>query len=412
MELITRTRTLWARRGVVATLVTRDLRVRYSRSVLGYLWTVLDPLLMALIYFVVFVYIFNRDDLGHSPYFLFLLVGLLSWQWFSASLTDTSRALISEAKLVRSTNLPREIWVLRVVLSKGVEYFLSLPVLVGFLLIYLVRGETHLNAWLVLFPVGIVVQFIALVGLGLHPRSGHRARHRHAARHPHRAADALLCHACHLHDTSRAGAVRQGALAQPDDGHPRADARRLLQPRPVPDRLGCCRGLDGDVRDSPARRRHGVPSPRACRPQGGLMVPEPVISVDGLGIEFYRSRRRRLQLREMLFRGRTSAPSEMFWALRDVTFDISPGEAVGIVGGNGSGKSTLLKMIAGVLIPDEGEVTVRQGVAPLIELTGGFVGELDRPGQHLPHGRAARGAQVGDRPSLRRDRRLRGVAGP
>src|SRR5918993_2549233 len=103
---------------------------------------------------------------------------------------------------------------------------------------------------------------------------------------------------------------------------------------------------------------------------------QPVISVDGLGVEFYRSRRRRMQLREILFRGRVSAPSETFWALHDVSFDIMPGEAVGIVGGNGSGKSTLLKMIAGVLLPDEGTVTVRGGVAPLIELTGGFVGEL------------------------------------
>lgn len=167
MELATRTRALWARRGVVTTLVTRDLRVRYSRSVLGYLWTVLDPLLMSLIYFVVFVYVFDRDDLGHEPYFLFLVVGLLSWQWFSASLTDTSRALISEAKLVRSTNLPREIWVVRVILSKGVEYALSLPVLLGFLLLYLVRGEADLNPWLVLFPVGIVLQAVALVGMGL-----------------------------------------------------------------------------------------------------------------------------------------------------------------------------------------------------------------------------------------------------
>src|SRR5918993_1373700 len=101
---------------------------------------------------------------------------------------------------------------------------------------------------------------------------------------------------------------------------------------------------------------------------------QPVISVNGLGVEFYRSRRRRMQLREILFRGRVSAPSETFWALHDVSFDIMPGEAVGIVGG--SGKSTLLKMIAGVLLPDEGTVTVRGGVAPLIELTGGFVGEL------------------------------------
>ncbi|MBM6400983.1 ABC transporter ATP-binding protein [Phycicoccus sonneratiae] len=103
---------------------------------------------------------------------------------------------------------------------------------------------------------------------------------------------------------------------------------------------------------------------------------EPVISVEGLGVEFYRSRRRRMQLREMLFRGRTGAPRETFWALRDVSFDIMPGEAVGVVGGNGGGKSTLLKMLAGVLLPDEGTVTVRGGVAPLIELTGGFVGEL------------------------------------
>ncbi|QIM21466.1 ABC transporter ATP-binding protein [Phycicoccus sp. HDW14] len=103
---------------------------------------------------------------------------------------------------------------------------------------------------------------------------------------------------------------------------------------------------------------------------------EPVISVEGLGVEFYRSRRRRMQLREMLFRGRTGAPRETFWALRDVSFDILPGEAVGVVGGNGGGKSTLLKMLAGVLLPDEGTVSVRGGVAPLIELTGGFVGEL------------------------------------
>jgi ABC-2 type transport system ATP-binding protein len=103
---------------------------------------------------------------------------------------------------------------------------------------------------------------------------------------------------------------------------------------------------------------------------------EPVISVQGLGIEFYRSRRRKLQLRELVFTGRSSAPKETFWALRDVTFDIHPGEAVGLVGGNGGGKSTLLKMIAGVLLPDEGTVAVNGGVAPLIELTGGFVGEL------------------------------------
>lgn len=102
----------------------------------------------------------------------------------------------------------------------------------------------------------------------------------------------------------------------------------------------------------------------------------PIIDVKGLGIEFYRSRRRRMSLREMIFHGQSSAPTETFWALKDVTFTVQPGEAVGLIGANGGGKSTLLKMIAGVLLPDEGSVRVKGGVAPLIELTGGFMGEL------------------------------------
>ena len=167
MRIISRTRAVSAKRSVLWTLVVRDLRVRYSRSVLGYLWTVLDPLLMSSIYFLVFVYIFKRGDVGHQPYFLFLVVGLLSWQWFSGSLTDTSRALTQESKLVRSTNLPREMWVLRVVLSKGIEYVLSLPVLLFFLVVYVIRGEAELNWWILLFPVGIVVQGVALIGIGL-----------------------------------------------------------------------------------------------------------------------------------------------------------------------------------------------------------------------------------------------------
>ncbi len=100
------------------------------------------------------------------------------------------------------------------------------------------------------------------------------------------------------------------------------------------------------------------------------------IRVDDVGIRFRRNRRGRRSFKDLLAgRARRSRPDE-FWALRNVTVDVRPGEAIGVVGRNGQGKSTLLKLVAGVMLPDEGSVTVDGGVAPLIEITGGFVDDL------------------------------------
>lgn len=102
----------------------------------------------------------------------------------------------------------------------------------------------------------------------------------------------------------------------------------------------------------------------------------PVISVTNLGIRFRRNIRGRRSFKDLLSSSvRRTRPGE-FWALRGVSFEVSPGEAIGVVGRNGQGKSTLLKLVANVLMADEGTVSVRAGVAPLIEITGGFVDDL------------------------------------
>ena len=101
-----------------------------------------------------------------------------------------------------------------------------------------------------------------------------------------------------------------------------------------------------------------------------------VIDVDGAGIRFRRNRGARRNFKDF-FAGRTrrNRPDE-FWALRGVGFRVRAGEAIGVVGRNGQGKSTLLKLVAEVMLPDEGRVRVQGGVAPLIEITGGFVDDL------------------------------------
>ncbi|GAA3871908.1 ABC transporter ATP-binding protein [Leifsonia kafniensis] len=102
----------------------------------------------------------------------------------------------------------------------------------------------------------------------------------------------------------------------------------------------------------------------------------PVIALRDVGIRFRRNRRSRRTFKD-LFAGskRRNRPDE-FWALRSVSFTVQQGEAIGVVGRNGQGKSTLLKLVTGVVLPDEGSVVVKEGVAPLIEITGGFVDDL------------------------------------
>jgi ABC-2 type transport system ATP-binding protein len=110
-----------------------------------------------------------------------------------------------------------------------------------------------------------------------------------------------------------------------------------------------------------------------------------MITASGLGIRFYQGQKRNLRVRELVFHGSSRDPHRgTFWPLRDVGFEIAPGEAVGIVGRNGTGKSTLLRLIAGVLMPDEGSVSIQGRVAPLLELSAGFSPDLTgRENVHL-----------------------------
>jgi len=143
-------------------LTVRDLKVRYSTSLLGYLWSILDPLLMSVIYWFIFTQLMSRS-LGEAPYIVFLLSAMLPWVWFNGAVGDSSRAFLRDVKLVRSVSLPRWIWVARIVCSKGIEFLLSLPVLV----LFAILTGAEANWLLVLYPLGVLLTGALVLGVGL-----------------------------------------------------------------------------------------------------------------------------------------------------------------------------------------------------------------------------------------------------
>lgn len=143
-------------------LTLRDLKVRYSTSLLGYFWSILDPLIMSLIYWFIFTQLMARS-LGEAPYIVFLLCAMLPWVWFNGAIGDSTRAFLRDVKLVRSVSLPRWVWVARIVCSKGIEFLLSLPVLIIFVLI----TGASVNWMIVFYPLGVVLMAALVLGFGL-----------------------------------------------------------------------------------------------------------------------------------------------------------------------------------------------------------------------------------------------------
>jgi ABC-type polysaccharide/polyol phosphate export permease len=93
-------RLLWRHRALIAVLVRRELSARYRASALGYLWSMLNPLLLLVIYSVVFTTIFQPRAPGIEPYPLFLFAGLLPWLYLSGALLDASVTLVDNGALL------------------------------------------------------------------------------------------------------------------------------------------------------------------------------------------------------------------------------------------------------------------------------------------------------------------------
>jgi len=152
-------------RGLIQSLVARELKARYRGSVLGFFWSFFNPLLLLLVYSFVFTYVMtSRNDVRIEPYALFMFCGILPWTWFSSSLIESSGVLISGGNLIKKVLFPAEILPIVTVLANMIHYFFGLVILAGFLIWY----QRPLNvSELALFPIVVLVQLVLTTAFAL-----------------------------------------------------------------------------------------------------------------------------------------------------------------------------------------------------------------------------------------------------
>jgi lipopolysaccharide transport system permease protein len=150
-------------RGLIQSLVSRELKARYRGSVLGFFWSFINPLLLLLVYTFVFAYVMPPPKDIHN-YALFLFCGILPWTWFSASLLESSSVLITGGNLIKKVMFPAEILPIVTVLSNLVHFLLGLPILIAFLMYFDAPIELAELPW---FPVAVLVQLLLTLGFAL-----------------------------------------------------------------------------------------------------------------------------------------------------------------------------------------------------------------------------------------------------
>lgn len=155
-------REFWKYRSLLRMLIVRDLKTRYRNSALGVMWSFLQPLGMMVVMTFAFSVI-NRGPANMQHYNVFILSGLLAWNFFSASVVGGSGSINANSALVKKVFFPRIVLPVSVVLSSLINFLLALPVW----LIVTVASGHPLYASLLFLPIVIAIQVVFTIGVSL-----------------------------------------------------------------------------------------------------------------------------------------------------------------------------------------------------------------------------------------------------
>lgn len=150
---------LWTYRELLRTLVIRELRVRYKNSVLGFFWSLLNPLATVLVMTLVFKYVMGMRIANYSAY---ILVAYLPWTFFQFALLDSSQTILVYMQVIKKIYFPRVLLPLAAVVSNFIHFLLAMGVLFAYLYGFV---GTPPQRGLLLLPLVMLSQLLWLVGL-------------------------------------------------------------------------------------------------------------------------------------------------------------------------------------------------------------------------------------------------------
>lgn len=150
---------LFKYRELIKNLVVSDLKIKYSSSVLGFAWSMLNPLLMMGVLYFVFGHVFKNQQ----NFIVYLLTGLLAWRFFAIGTSSAMSSIVGKASLVTKIRIPREVLTLSMVMSALISSILELIVLIILLTIL----KVNMPITVILFPIIYIIYFPIVYGLGL-----------------------------------------------------------------------------------------------------------------------------------------------------------------------------------------------------------------------------------------------------
>ncbi|MDA8758616.1 ABC transporter permease [Candidatus Poseidonia alphae] len=150
---------IWKNKGLIRNFISKDISQRYRNSIIGYFWTVLEPLLLSAVYYFLFTIISGNPE---ERYPLWIILGVVTWQFFSRGLNESVNCLTGNKNMIRQIYFPREIFAVSKVLSQLIITSMSLLVAIPFL-IYL---DIQLTWQFIYVPIALIIVTLQVLGVG------------------------------------------------------------------------------------------------------------------------------------------------------------------------------------------------------------------------------------------------------